>query len=128
MVVDLAAAMRPMIDDAPRDDGETDRFRREIAFVGHGRELIAESKREDDLRRAWQKRADSVRRRHRSKGTRRMPKEVSKRTVSNFTRELLCVRARHERVGLRSHDEVISMEPADLVGPPGHRDLPPFSE
>src|SRR5438128_12291129 len=33
-----------------------------------------------------------------------------------------------QRVGLGRHDEVVPMEPADLVGPPGNRDSSPFSE
>src|SRR5712692_11160139 len=32
------------------------------------------------------------------------------------------------RVGLRRHDEVVPVEPVDLVGPPGHRDSPPLGE
>src|SRR5262249_16408836 len=35
---------------------------------------------------------------------------------------------REQRVGLRGHDEVVPVEPADLVGPPGHRDMPPLGE
>jgi hypothetical protein len=31
-------------------------------------------------------------------------------------------------IGLRGHDEVVPMEAADLVGPPGHRDTPPLGE
>src|SRR2546428_388543 len=31
-------------------------------------------------------------------------------------------------IGLRGHDEVVPMEAADLVGPPGHCDTPPFGE
>jgi hypothetical protein len=54
MVVDLAAAMRPMVEGALRDDGEVGRLRREIALVGHGHELVPESKREDDLGSAGQ--------------------------------------------------------------------------
>jgi len=49
MVVDLAAAARPMIEGALRDDREAGRFRREIALVGHGHELVAAFEREDDL-------------------------------------------------------------------------------
>ena len=30
-----------------------------------------------------------------------------------------------QRVTLRGHDEVVAVEPTDLVGPPGHRDPPP---
>src|SRR5215510_15981892 len=35
---------------------------------------------------------------------------------------------REQRVGLRGHDEVVPVEPADLVGPPGHRDMPPLGK
>src|SRR5262245_39560165 len=49
MVVDLAAAVRPMVDGAPRDDRQAGRFRREIALVGHGHELVAAFEREDDF-------------------------------------------------------------------------------
>ncbi len=31
-------------------------------------------------------------------------------------------------IGLRGHDEVVPMEAADLVGPPGYRDTPPLDE
>ena len=31
-------------------------------------------------------------------------------------------------IGLRSHDEVVPMEAADLVSPPGHRDPPPLGK
>src|SRR5690242_20864088 len=31
-------------------------------------------------------------------------------------------------VGLCGHDEVVPMEAADLVSPPGHRDPPPLGE
>ena len=49
MVVDLAAAVRPMVESAPRDDGEAGHFRWEIALVGHGHEVVAAFEREDDL-------------------------------------------------------------------------------
>src|SRR5262249_30451194 len=49
MVVDLTAAARLMIEGAARDDREARRFRREIALVGHGHELVAAFEREDDL-------------------------------------------------------------------------------
>jgi hypothetical protein len=49
MVVDLAAAVRPMVEGAPRDDREAGRFRREIALVGHGHEVVAAFEREDDF-------------------------------------------------------------------------------
>ena len=58
MVVDLAAAVRPMVEGAPRDDREPGRFRGEIALVGHGHQLVAASEREDDLRCAREQRAD----------------------------------------------------------------------
>src|SRR5262245_59791451 len=35
---------------------------------------------------------------------------------------------RDQRIGLRSHDEVVAMEPTDLMGPPGHGDPAPLSE
>src|SRR5262244_3968843 len=33
-----------------------------------------------------------------------------------------------QRVSLRGHNEVVSVEPADLVGPPAYRDTPPLGE
>jgi hypothetical protein len=33
-----------------------------------------------------------------------------------------------QRVRLGRHDEVVPVEAADLVGPPGHRDSPPLGE
>jgi len=50
MVMDLAAAVRPMVEATPGDDREVGRFRSEIALVSHSHELVAESEREDDLR------------------------------------------------------------------------------
>ena len=47
-----------MVEGALSDDREAGRFRREIAFVGHGHEIVAPSERENDLRCAWEQRAD----------------------------------------------------------------------
>ena len=33
-----------------------------------------------------------------------------------------------QHIGLRGHNEVVPVEAADLVGPPGHRDTPPLGE
>src|SRR5262245_16290749 len=33
-----------------------------------------------------------------------------------------------QRVSLRGHNEVVPVEPADLVGPPAYRDTPPLGE
>src|SRR2546422_6669564 len=59
VVVDLATAGLPLIDAAPRDDGNLAQPGGEITLVSDGDELIAEAQGQDDVRRARQQRADA---------------------------------------------------------------------
>jgi hypothetical protein len=53
VLMDLTAMMRPVIQGAARDDGETGCLGRIVALVGYRDEPITESKREHDLGGAW---------------------------------------------------------------------------
>lgn len=53
VVMDFPAMTRSVIQGAARDDGETSCRRWVIALVGHSDDAITESKREQDLSRAW---------------------------------------------------------------------------